>query len=449
MQRVCRAWSFLTVLQFPVLAVGRASTEHQGVLSFEAFTRQQGRVYEGGLPEYQERRALFEQRLVKVLEQNRQPLRRWTAGINAFSDRTTAELFQLRGWRRRGSPAELAQHSKSAGRSSNAHGSLQQHSDEGSLSLRQMERATPQTAMPDTVSWAFLNATRRHYDQGSCGSCWAIASAVLLEAHSEIHSAEGKGRTFSAQELVSCVLNPQHCGGTGGCEGATIELAMDWVIKHGLSDDLAVPYKAIDGECLAHKQAEGASLLQIREHSSTRNTMPLEESVAGATEPVSESMPGSQFGMLSWERLPENEYAALLHALQDGPVGISVAASNWFEYSHGVFDSCDKDSVIDHAVVLIGYGQETGGGDGYWLIKNSWGPEWGEMGVMRLMRRANEEEGSWCGTDRQPQLGSGCDGGPSEVTICGTCGILYDTVVPHWQGSSEKMQQRARASEQY
>lgn len=433
----------LSVLELHVLAVERASTEQEGVQSFEAFTQKLGRVYEGGLPEYEERRALFESRVVKVHHQNSQPERRWTAGINAFSDRTTAELSQLRGWRRRGSPAELAQHGDSLGR-------LHRSSQDGSLSLRQKERATPQEAAPESVSWAFLKAVKRHYDQGSCGSCWAIASAVLLEAHSEIHSAEGEGRTFSAQELVSCVANPKHCGGTGGCEGATIELAMDWVIKHGLADEAAVPYQAIDGECSAEKQAEGSSLLQIRGNSSTRSTVPLEESVVGATGPVHDmQMPGAQFGMMSWERLPENEYSALLHAVQDGPVGISVAASNWFEYSSGVFDNCAQDSVIDHAVVLIGYGQEKGAkdGDGYWLIKNSWGPEWGEDGIMRLMRRGGKAEGSYCGVDKQPQLGSGCDGGPSEVTVCGTCGILYDTVVPHWQGSSEKMKAKSRAAE--
>ena len=38
---------------------------------------------------------------------------------------------------------------------------------------------------------------------------------------------------------------------------------------------------------------------------------------------------GAQFGMVSWERLPENEYDALVHAVQEGPVGISVAASDW------------------------------------------------------------------------------------------------------------------------
>lgn len=426
MQRL-RSFALFYVLCFqPVSAV----------VSFEAFTEQYGRRYDGGMREYQERRALFEKRAAKVLEQNNRPNRRWTAGINTFSDRTLTELKNLRGWRRRGSKEELARHK---------HGHEKR---EDSLSLRQTTRGKSRAPLADKVSWAFLNATKRHYNQGSCGSCWAIASTVLLEAHSEIHAyPDGKGRSFSAQELVSCVPNPHHCGGTGGCEGATIELAMDWAIKHGLAEDSEVPYKAIDGECMARKSSEGSSLLQIMDRSVTRSSLPEEDDASW----LDTSPAGAAFGMMSWERLPENKYDDLLIALQDGPVGISVAASDWFEYSHGVFDRCEKDAVIDHAVVLIGYAKDSSG-DGYWLIKNSWGPEWGEHGQMRLLRRGetdDEDEGSWCGVDSQPELGSGCDGGPSEVTVCGTCGILYDTVRPHWKGSSEKARQKAQSDEKY
>jgi len=445
---MARAWLCLAVFHACLLpsASGDAA-KSEGLVSFASFTEKYARVYHGGLAEYQERKNLFEGRAAKVLAQNSHHKRRWSAGINAFSDRTAVELDRHRGWRRRGSPAELARHGVK-GAAANLGRRHQSRAEETGLSFRQLERATSRPAPSKTVSWGFLNSTKRHFNQGSCGSCWAIASAVLLEAHSEIHAAEGKGRTFSAQELVSCVPNPKHCGGTGGCEGATIELAMEWTIRHGLSDDETAPYKGVDGECLAEKKGEGQSLLQIHDRSGARSTTPREEDV-GDSEHETPLMPGTQFGMLGWERLPENDYSAMLHALQDGPVGISVAASDWFDYSHGVFDKCVKDSVIDHAVVLLGYGQssEDATADGYWLLKNSWGLEWGEHGVMRLLRRNGEEdEGRWCGVDRQPELGSGCVGGPAEVKVCGTCGILYDAVVPHWQGSAEQAKQRSRAT---
>merc|ERR1712203_293668 len=42
----------------------------------------------------------------------------------------------------------------------------------------------------------------------------------------------------------------------------------------------------------------------------------------------------------------------------------------------------------------------------------------------------HEDEDNWCGTDSKPKEGVGCDGGPPQVTVCGTCGILYDPIIP-------------------
>lgn len=400
--------------------------ESRSLLFFPNFVHHFQRTYPG-TKEYEERKVLFQKRARAVHEHNSKPQRRWTAAINKFSDNTDEELSRFRGWRRRGSPTELTQQR-------NHHGASQIHS-ESSLSLRQTGRGIASPALAKAVSWSFLNSSNRHLNQGSCGSCWAIASAVLLEMHSEVH---GRDRTFSAQELVSCVPNPQHCGGSGGCEGATLELAMEWVMKNGLADDSEVPYNAEDGECKVDTKQSGSSLLQI--HSRWAKSDLAETKIGSES---STSSPSSVLGLVGWDRLPKNQYEPLLHALQDGPVGVSVSASDWFSYSSGIFDECVKDAIIDHAVVLIGYGHESS--DKYWLLKNSWGTEWGENGFIRLLRRDNSDgdEGSWCGTDNHPELGSGCDGGPSEVEVCGTCGILYDTVVPHFRGESSHFKRRA------
>lgn len=116
-----------------------------------------------------------------------------------------------------------------------------------------------------------------------------------------------------------------------------------------------------------------------------------------------------------------------------GPVAVTVAARDWFPYTQGIFNGCSEDYwVVDHAVTLFGY-QKTH--TSYWLIRNSWGPTWGENGFIRV--HWSESEDSHCGVDHDPQKGTGCDGGPSQVNVCGTCGVLFDSVVPHFRNAKD------------
>lgn len=125
-------------------------------------------------------------------------------------------------------------------------------------------------------------------------------------------------------------------------------------------------------------------------------------------------------------KLPENEYDPLLNAVATtGPVSISVDATNWHAYETGVFTGCNQTVLdINHNVQLVGYGND--GKQDYWLVRNSWAPTWGESGYIRLYRSSHTS----CVLDNTPQDGSGCNGGPAQVTVCGECGILYDTCYP-------------------
>jgi cathepsin C len=43
---------------------------------------------------------------------------------------------------------------------------------------------------------------------------------------------------------------------------------------------------------------------------------------------------------------------------------------------------------VDHAVLLVGFGEEQG--KKYWLLQNSWGEDWGEGGFFRMARGTDE-----------------------------------------------------------
>lgn len=170
----------------------------------------------------------------------------------------------------------------------------------------------------------------------------------------------------------------------------------------------------------------------------------------------SSGLGGILFGMHGYKMLERNKEQPLLMALyQHGPVATSTAAGNWFEYSRGIFDGCPKDVVVDHAVTLYGFGEQrvhseplmpiltSSRGESpkfeaksnvkmYWLIRNSWGRSWGEEGFIRMLRYGDGKDDAHCGTDTDNAAGTGCKGDAKTVTVCGMCGFLWDSVVPHF-----------------
>ncbi|KAJ0913787.1 putative zingipain [Helianthus annuus] len=55
---------------------------------------------------------------------------------------------------------------------------------------------------------------------------------------------------------------------------------------------------------------------------------------------------------------------------------------------------CEDIDSINHTITIVGYGREDD--VDYWIIKNSWGTDWGEQGFMRLGRNVNSYGGN-CG----------------------------------------------------
>jgi len=130
-----------------------------------------------------------------------------------------------------------------------------------------------------------------------------------------------------------------------------------------------------------------------------------------------------------YETLPRNDYAAVMnHLATVGPLAVSVDASEWSLYGGGVFDGCDysKNIAVNHVVQLVGYGTDSKDGD-YWIVRNSWGTEWGEDGYIRLKRESETQ----CGTDNSPLMGTGCvNDGKDIITVCGQCAVLFDVCYP-------------------
>lgn len=318
----------------------------------------------------------------------------WRARLNKYADYTPTEKQSLLGYRRigswferRGYGASLLQGGTTGSVDEVSYSSVKPHVDSSDLAL--------------SIDWRDKNLKANSFvlNQASCGSCWAMASIGALEYYAEINGARME-EPLSWQELVDCVPNPKECGGNGGCGGATAELAFEYVKTNGLAT--AVSY-----------HGQGNSI--------------------GTTGKCESRIPS--LSVSGWLRLPENKLQPLMQTVaQEGPVVVSVSATNWISYDTGILDSCKQDAIIDHAVLLLGYGADGIGGSkslNYWLLRNSWGLDWGEGGHIRLLRHDSDEgEAGHCGVDPDPKQGVGCKSGPPTMPVCGMCGILSDSSYP-------------------
>jgi len=358
---------FLCLCVFVFLCAAKTKWYELESYTFEDYVREFGKFYNA--EEYHVRRELFENRLKQIKLHNSQQ-HSWKKGVNRLTDRTEEEFRRMLGFNK-------------------------------ALGAEHVAKATPTTAfseersIPSSIDWRQSNIISPVKDQGQCGSCWTFATAESIESYWAMKT--GMMETLSEQQIASCTPNPNDCGGTGGCGGGIAEIAYQQVINMGgIASEWTYPYLSYQGDnygCRFSK-TDTPAVVQLKNYTT----------------------------------LPSNELTPVMNALAThGPLAVNVDATAWNDYDSGVFSGCNMQSPdIDHVVQLVGYGVDSDSNLPYWLIRNSWSPSWGEGGYIRILR----ENKPPCGIDTTPQAGTGCNGGPANVTVCGNCGILYSVSYP-------------------
>jgi C1A family cysteine protease len=202
---------------------------------------------------------------------------------------------------------------------------------------------------PASKDWRTTGKVTAVKNQGQCGSCWAFSTTGSIEAANLIKnggSASDKANIISEQELVDCSR------ANAGCNGGLMDLGFQFVKNQGAGgDDLenSYPYKARNGRCV--KQKGVPSKIQVTSY--TDVTSGSEDALANAI--------GTH-----------------------GPVSVAIEADQraFQFYNGGVLTSgCGQN--LDHGVLAVGYTDE------YFIVKNSWGPSWGEEGYIKIGRGKN------------------------------------------------------------
>jgi len=223
-------------------------------------------------------------------------------------------------------------------------------------------------------SWDWRDRDGKNYvtpvrNQNSCGSCYSIAATAVAESRLLIQDQSLSVDNFklSPQSVVSCSTYNQ------GCDGGYPFLVGKHGRDFGLVPETCMPYTGTDGACSSECGATSRYFLEDYGYI------------------------GGYYGGCSEQAMMEE-----IH--QNGPIIVAFnAPGSLFYYMGGIFhcgatettesenqapDCHDvhKWEKTNHAVVAVGWGVDAATGKKYWIIKNSWGSNWGENGYFRITR---------------------------------------------------------------
>jgi C1A family cysteine protease len=207
---------------------------------------------------------------------------------------------------------------------------------------------------PPSVDWRGRAVTSVK-NQASCGSCYTFSAVGAIE--SVLLKNQGQNYDLSEQQLVDCTLNKYAGNMNFGCDGGDPATTIQHAIQYGLQQESQ--YRYISGQTKRH----GAC-------SASRGSVAL-----------------SNLRLYQVRAGDENALADAVATY--GPIAVTLSGENddFYTYRGGIYNNPRCKTQIDHAVLLVGYGVQNG--QQYWIIKNSWGPEWGEGGFMKLAKGFN------------------------------------------------------------
>ena len=242
----------------------------------------------------------------------------------------------------------------------------------GKASARQSFAVAPdlprRADLPAAFDWR--NVEGKSYigpvrDQGTCGSCYAFAAAATAEGAYNVATRRTNAAVadFSEQYLAFCLgTHGPYSNAFDGCFGADYSYTELYALTvEGITTEAAMPYTGDDDQDCSQT-----------------------------------GRPRTVFS--GWGRVACLDVGAIKTAIiTHGPVDAAVLTTSAFDaYESGVFEdgqtSCLEENAdytcdytpTDHAIALVGWNDGDATTPGHWILRNSWGPDWGEAGYMRI-----------------------------------------------------------------
>ncbi|CAD6195009.1 unnamed protein product [Caenorhabditis auriculariae] len=215
--------------------------------------------------------------------------------------------------------------------------------------------------LPKEWDWRNINGvnycspTRNQHIPVYCGSCWVFGTTGALNDRFNIARKNRWPMTMvSPQEIIDC-------NGKGNCQGGEVGNVLEHAKIKGLVEEGCNVYRATNGECNPYHRCGSC-------------------------------WPDSCFSLTNYTRYYIKDYGPvsgrekiMAEIKRGGPLACAIGATKKFEYGYTSGVYAEKSNLeSNHIVSLTGWGVDENGVE-YWIVRNSWGEAWGELGWYRTV----------------------------------------------------------------
>jgi len=250
-------------------------------------------------------------------------------------------------------------------------------------------QGTVEAVLPKAWDWRVVNNVnhmtwnRNQHLPTYCGSCWAHGSVSALADRIKIaRKAQGVDIQLSVQHMLNC-------GNVGSCHGGSVEGPYQWLQSisdktgTGIAYTTENPYFACSSE-LTNGMCKGGNW-QCNAKNIAVTCATFGEECVGLDKYPNATI--AEHGSI------QGKDAMMKEIYSRGPIACGIDAQPLVDYEKGIIST--KGQGIDHVISVVGWGADANG-DGYWIVRNSWGEYWGEGGFVRVAFGALSVEDEAC-----------------------------------------------------
>ena len=247
-------------------------------------------------------------------------------------------------------------------------------------------RGSTDDSLPNAFTWSnvdgvnYLTKNLNQHIPVYCGSCWAHGSISALADRIKIaRKAQWPDINLSIQFLLNCQMG-------GSCNGGDHLATYKAIKEYG-----SIPYD----DCMVYQACSSDS----KETQCQENKRDFECTAINKcrTCDTFTARGGSCYPIMHYPNATIAEYGAvrgvqdmMTEIYKNGPIACGINAAEIDEYQSGVANLPKKLKTINHIISVVGWGYDTNLDKQYWIIRNSWGSYWGELGFMRLVAGENQ-----------------------------------------------------------